>query len=284
MCPLDITAKEKKTHKITMNRTKTLNSDKHNAIEKALFILKLFNPTNQELGTVEVSKILGYNKATVSRTLLLLTQHGFLEQNPSNKKFKLGPAILSLGLVLSRSLKADLVHIAKPHMDALRDQYQESVVLEVLSTKHVVIAYISEGPKRIRLAGEIGDLLPVHAASGSKAILAYSTPEVRNNLLGQELNRFTPNTITDLDTLMGQFEEIREKGVAFDIGENDIDMNAIGAPILNIEERPVAAIVVAGFSRNIDISEDSEIVRAVKKTALTISQQLYYTRKKSSKS
>jgi DNA-binding IclR family transcriptional regulator len=264
--------------------TKTSNSDKHNAIEKALFIMKLFNPTNQELGTVEVSKILGYNKATVSRTLLLLTQHGFLEQNPINKKFKLGPAILSLGLVLSRSLKADLVHIAKPHIDALRDRYQESVVLEVLSTKHVVIAYISEGPKRIRLAGEIGDIVPVYAASGAKAILAYSSLEVRNNLLDQKFKRLTPNTITDPEVLMGQFEGIREKGVAFDIGEDNIDINAIGAPILNIEERPVAAVVVAGFSKNIDVSENSEMVKAVKKTALTISKQLYYTCKKSSKS
>jgi DNA-binding IclR family transcriptional regulator len=254
--------------------------DKFNAIEKALVILKLFNPTNQELGTVEISKFVGFHKATVSRTLLLLAKHGFLEQNPINRKFKLGPSILSLGMVLSRSLKADLVHIAKPHLDALRDRFQESVVLEVLSTKHVVIAYISEGPKRIRLAGEIGDILPVHVTAGAKSILAYSSPQIRNNLLGQEFTRLTPNTITDREALIKQFAEIRERGVAFDIGEHDIDIHAIGAPILNIEERPVAAVVVAGFSKNIVTSQDSEMVQAVKKTALTISKQLYYSDKK----
>ncbi len=253
--------------------------EKHNAIEKALVILKLFNPTNQELGTVEISKLLGYHKATVSRTLLLLAKHGFLEQNPDNKKFKLGPAILSLGMVLSRSLKADLVHIAKPHMDALRDRFQESVILEVLSTKYVVIAYISEGPKRIRLVGEIGDFVPAYVAAGAKSILAYSSPQVRNRLLEKDLVRITPNTITSHEMLMKQFEEIREKGYAVDIGEHDIDINAIAAPVLNIEERPVGGIVIAGFSKNIQTDEHSVMVKALKETAMTISKQLYYSYK-----
>lgn len=253
------------------------SSEKHNAIEKALIILKLFNQTNHELGTVEISKMLGYHKATVSRTLLLLAKHEFLEQNPENKKFKLGPAVLSLGMVMSRSLKADLVHIAKPHMDALRDRFQESVVLEMLSAKYVVIAYISEGPKRIRLVGEIGDFVPAHVAAGAKAILAYSSPGVRERLLEKELAALTPNTITDPQVLKDQFEEIRNKGYSVDIGESDIDINAVAAPVLNIEERPVGAIVMAGFSRNIQTNEDSEIVKAVKETALTISKQLYYS-------
>jgi DNA-binding IclR family transcriptional regulator len=260
------------------------NADKHNAIEKALIMLKLFNPTNQEMGTVEISKILGYHKATVSRTLLLLARHGFLEQNPVNKKFKLGPTILSLGMILSRSLKADLVHIAKPHMDALRDRFQESVVLEVLSTKHVVVAYISEGPKRIRLAGEIGDILPVYVTAGAKSILAFSSQEIRDNLLDQEFKPLTPNTITDPEKLVQQFNEIRKTGVSFDSGEHDVDINAIGAPILNIEERPVAAVVIAGFSKNIDTNPNSEMVKAVKETAITISKSLYYSHNNSSES
>ncbi len=250
--------------------------EKLNAIEKALVILKLFNPTNQELGTVEISKILGYHKATVSRTLLLLARHGYLEQNRISKKFKLGPAILSLGMTLSRSLKADLVHIAKPHMDELRDRFQESVVLEVLSTKNVVIAYISEGPKRIRLAGEIGDILPVNVAAGAKSILAFSSMEIRNYLLNQEFKKMTPKTITDPEVLMKQLADIREYGVAFDTGEYDEYVNAIAAPILNYEECPVGAIVIAGFAENIELREDSEMALAVKETALTISKQLYY--------
>lgn len=250
---------------------------KHSAIEKALIILKLFNQTNRELGTLEISKTLGYNKATVSRTLQLLVRHNFLEQDPQTRKFRLGSAILTLGMVMNRSLKADLVHIAKPYMNELRDRFQESVVLEVLSTKHVVIANISEGPKRIRLAGEIGDIMPSHVAAGAKAILAFSSREIRESLLSREFKRFTSNTIMDTEILLKQFEEIRKSGVSYDIAEHDIDVNAIGAPILNIEERPIAAVVIAGFPKNIDTNPDSEMVACVKATALEISKQLYYS-------
>ena len=37
------------------------------------------------------------------------------------------------------------------------------------------MAYIAEGPRPVRLAGSIGDRLPIHAAAGAKAILAFQT-------------------------------------------------------------------------------------------------------------
>ena len=253
-----------------------MSAEKHNAIEKAIYILKLFAPANQEMGTAEISRMLGYHKATVSRTLLLLTRHGLLEQNPNTRKFRLGPAVLSLGMALSRSMKTELVHIAKPYIDALRDRFQESAILAVLSTKHASVAHISEGPKRIRLAWEIGDILPVHVTAGAKAIVAFASPEVRKNLLDQEFERLTPKTITDPKALMRHLDEIKQQGVAFNIGEHDIDTSAIGAPILDIEGKPVAAVVIAGFSSHIDVYKDSEMVKAVKGTARMISKQLYY--------
>lgn len=248
--------------------------EKHNAIEKALVILKLFNPTNQELGTIEISRRLGYHKATVSRTLLLLVKHGFLVQNSVSKKFRLGPTVLNLGMVLNRSLQADIVYLAKPHMDALRDRFKESVVLEVLSSKYIVIGYISEGPKRIRLAGEIGDVLPIHVTAGAKSIIAFSSTQIRENFIHQTFEQLTPNSITDKLELCIEYEKTKLRGYSVDKGEHDIDINAIAAPIMNIENKPIAAVVMAGLAKNIDTRENSDMVKAVKNTAWAISNQL----------
>ena len=100
------------------------------AIEKALQILLTFAPHNQELGTTEVSDLLGFHKATTSRVLLTLAEHGFLQQDPTTKRFSLGPSIHTLGLALTRSLDSGLVQIAKPYVDALRDEIDEAVGLE----------------------------------------------------------------------------------------------------------------------------------------------------------
>lgn len=248
--------------------------DKHNAIEKALVILKLFKSATQELGTIEISRLLGYHKATVSRTLLLLVKHGFLTQDPTSRKFKLGLSIMNLGMVLHRSIQSDIVRLAKPHLDTLRDQYQESVVLEVLSSKYVLTGYISEGPKQVSLTGSVGDAIPVNVTAGAKSILAFSPSKERDSLIHRQFDLLTPNTITDQIELYIEYEKIKQRGYSLDIGEHDIDINAIGAPVINNDERPIAAVVLAGMAKNIDIGNNSDMIQAVKNTASAISNQV----------
>ena len=249
---------------------------KNNSIDKALTILSSFAPYNQEMGTVEISQKLGFHKATVSRILLNLTRRGFLNQNSRTKKFLLGPAILPLARAINQSLNNNLLHIAKPYIDDLRDNLKETVVLEVLSGENTIIAYLAEGPRPVRIAGSVGDILPLHVAAGAKAILAFSPPSVWNKFFNSTLPRFTENTITDTRILRDQFMDIKQKGFSFDKEEHDIGINAVGAPIFNNEDKPVAAAVVAGPSQRITWGIDSPIVPMLKDTAAKISAKLYH--------
>ncbi|NIO06109.1 MAG: helix-turn-helix domain-containing protein [Proteobacteria bacterium] len=251
-------------------------AQKVNSIDKALTILLSFSPYNQEMGTIEISQKLGFHKATVSRILRTLTRHGFVIRNSQTKKFVLGPSVTDLARAVKQSLKTNLVQIAKPFIDDLRDTLKETVVLEVLAGESTFMAYIAEGPRLVRLAGSIGDRLPIHAAAGAKAILAFSPPELRNSLLDVKLHRFTNRTITDPLMLRGQLKEIKIQGVAFDHEEIDDGTSALGAPIFNHEEIPVAAVVVAGPSQRITWKSDTGMVSALKETTAKISAQLHY--------
>ncbi|MGD8226265.1 MAG: IclR family transcriptional regulator [Desulfobacteraceae bacterium] len=251
-------------------------TQKVNSIDKALTILSCFVPYNQEMGTVEIGQRLGFHKATVSRILQTLTRHGFLSQNSQTRKFTLGPSVMDLARAVNQSLRTNLVPIAKPFVDELRDNFNETVILEVLTGKSTFMAYIAEGPQLVRLAGSIGDRLPIHAAAGAKAILAFSAPEIVKSLLDGKLQAFTRHTITDTMTLIRQLDNIRESGVAFDREEIDEGTSALGAPIFNHEQIPVAAVVVAGPSQRVTWKRDSEMVSALKETAAKISAQLYY--------
>jgi len=225
---------------------------------------------------VEIGAKLGFHKSTVSRMVKVLTAYRFLQQNPQTRKFSLGPAISRLSRSLNQSLKTNMVHIAKPFIDELRDHIRETVILEVVSGESMVMAYVAEGPRMVRLAGRIGDRVPSHAASGAKAFLAFSPPEVRDALLGKKLRQFTQNTITDLETLHEHFEEIRRDGFAFDDEEIDKGTRAVGAPVFNHENRPVAAIIIAGPAQSINGHADSPIVTALKETAEKLSEQFCY--------
>lgn len=247
---------------------------KTSSIEKALRILMGFVPNNPDMGTVVLSRELGFHPATVNRILVELTRNRFLQQNPLTRKFTLGPSVAMLGLAITRSLKSNLVVIAKPFIDELRDSVKETVVLEVLSGKSTVVACVAEGPPPLPLAANIGDRLPM-AAAGAKAILAFLPQGIIQGFLNEKIPRLTPKTVLNRKVLQHQLEEIRQKGYALDNEEIEIGINAVAAPIFNHEEKPVGAIVVAGSSRRVTANGNSTMVARVKEKAESISAQLF---------
>jgi IclR family KDG regulon transcriptional repressor len=249
---------------------------KPNSIEKALEILQAFTPYNQELGTGEISQKLGLHKATSSRILRTLADKGFLQQDSETKKFSLGPAASDIGRAYNHGLNSNLVQLAKPYIDDLRSTLEETVVLEVLSGASTVMAYVAEGPQRVHIAGTVGDRLPVHAAAGAKAILAFLPEDVAQRVIGDELPQLTPNTITGPEAYRSGLEKIRRNGYSIDREEIDIGINAVGVPIFNHKDEPVAAVVVAGPSQRITGKDDTAVVIWTKRTAAEISAQLDY--------
>lgn len=253
-----------------------MSPPKVNAIDKALTILACFLPYNKEMGTVEISQRLGLHKATASRILQSLAKHGFLSQNPETKKYTLGYTVVQLARAVNQSVKADLIPIAKPFIHALREELKETVTLEVRSGTSIFMAYIAEGPQLLALAGNIGGRVPAHAAAGAKAIVAFSSPETRVGLLGEELERFTKNSITDPEAFAREVDKIRREGIAFDLEEVNEGTCAIGAPVFNHEVEPVAAVVVAAPCQRMARRSDSKMAKALKETARKISVCLHH--------
>ncbi len=248
--------------------------NKPNAIEKALDILETFIPRNQEMGTAEISERLGLHRATASRTLQILARRGFLQQNPNTKKFSLGRLSLELGKAISKDLSNGSIQLAKPHLDDLSRVLEETVILEVFTGTETFIGYIVEGVQRVRVAGTLGDRLPVHAAAGAKAVLAFLPPESVERLVGKKLPPLTPNTITDFRIFTKELERIRTQGVAFDNEEIDAGINAIAVPVFDHNDLPVAAVVVAGPSQRILTVIDSPLVSQLKEVSAKVSGDL----------
>jgi IclR family KDG regulon transcriptional repressor len=255
---------------------KSMGEKKANSIEKALEVLLAFTPYNEELGTGEISRMLGLHKATASRILRTLADKGFLQQDPDTRKFSLGPAASDIGRAYNSGLDSNLVQLSKPNIDELRGALGETVVLEVLSGSGTVMAYVAEGPQRVRIAGTVGDRLPVHAAAGAKAILAFSPPDTVEKFISGELPRFTPKTITNPAAYRRELARVRRSGYSTDEEEIDTGINAVGVPVFNQEGNPVAAVVVAGPAQRIRAKAGSETVLKAMKTAAAISQRLNY--------
>jgi len=253
------------------------NNEHYNAIEKVLKILMDFVPNNDDIGTIELSKKLGFHKATVNRALHVLAKHEFLWQDPHTKKFRLGRAAVMLGRAATESLNSRMVAITQPFLNNLRDIVKETVILEVISGDSIVLAYRAIGPQAVQVTFRLGDRIPVHVSAGARAILAFYPSETVDELLkSEQMVRYTKNTITDIETFKQILKEVQAQKVAFYYGERSLDVNAISAPVFNHNNRAVAAVVIAGPAYRMKHEINSDVVVQLKKTASEISKQLLH--------
>lgn len=150
----------------------------HRSFEKGISLLSVFVPEIREMGTVEISRAFSVNRSTVSRMLSVLKRQGFVRQNPMNKKYSLGPEIDNLAAAYRTSFSSNLTQIAKPHLDQLRLDLHQTVVLEIPQSDSVIVVYVTEGLGTIKISARIGDKHCYHTSAGGKCILDFSSQDL----------------------------------------------------------------------------------------------------------
>ena len=247
-------------------------------MQKALQILLAFVPHNNELGTSEISDRLGIHKSTVSRLLGVLTSYEFLQHDPKSKKFRLGISAAKISTAVKQSLTEQLVGIAQPHIDDLRNEIGETVALEVWAGNCTILAYRAEvlRLRRVFLLRP-GDRVDVHVSAAARVVLAFLAPHVVDGILQGPFQRYTENTIVEPNILKEQMRKIRDEGFAISRGERHPDSCIVAVPIFDYEKRPVAAISLFTTTEGLPGLLEADIVSTLKKKAGLISARLLYS-------
>lgn len=243
----------------------------HGSLEKGIGLLSAFVPDNKELGVMELAKRFSMNRSTVSRMLTVLKRQGLVLQNPENKKYSLGPFVASLSTAYRHSFQSTLVLLAKPHLEQLRNEVNNTVVLALPSDSGIVIALVLEGLGPIKVAAQVGDRRHYHSTSDGKCLLAYSSAALIDKVLESNLPQLTPSTITDHEILKKELKKIRQRGFSFDSGGNFLGINAFSVPVSKTNGSPIAAITIAGPSSTVIWKKRTFFVEKLKSTAATIS-------------
>jgi len=252
-----------------------------NSVEKALTILMSFAPHNRLTGSSELSRMLGFTNSTVNRLLHILESFELVKQDNTTKKFSLGKSAFQIGWAVSRSLATEIVNIARPYCDKLRDEVGETVGLELWSGDSTIQAYNAPSSNPVSVLSTLrirGEKYPVHVAAGAKSILAFSAPEMVDQLIKGRLESFTPNTITKPSVFKQHLKTIRKNGTSIDNGEFHIEVYAIGAPIFNAYQKPIAGLVIAAPFYRAKALQDSSTISKLKEAASKISDKLLYSK------
>jgi DNA-binding IclR family transcriptional regulator len=138
---------------------------------------------------------------------------------------------------------------ARPHLERLRDECRETIVLAELHDTHVVPVLRADGLYEIRMNQEVGRRYPVHAGATGKVLLAHLPDEERAQLLDRlELTRLTRRTMANRAKIDAELRRIADLGVGVTLGERVPDAVAISAPVFEAGGRVVAALTIGGIA------------------------------------
>lgn len=214
-------------------------------IGKAFRLIDLVAAAPGLVTAAELAAATGWPKATLYRILASVTAHGFVRLDPQSQGYTLGYRLLELAQNVW--VAPDLAAVASVELQRLRDMTGETAYLAVPDDGMVLALGKFESPHDVRSAARLGVRKPLHCTSQGKAILAFLPEAEAEAMLGHEsLERFTPQTITDRDTLMTQLRIVRARGYAIEDQEILSGNRCVGAPVLDSTGRPIAAISVAG--------------------------------------
>lgn len=215
------------------------------SVEKAIAILDCFSLEKQVLSVGEISQMTGYTKSNVSRLLATLEKRGCTEKAEGFGKYRLGYRIYLWGTIIRKQIS--IADIARPVMEKLRDECGEEVVLYVLEGDRRVAIEIVESIHQIAKVDLIGKSLPLYAGAAGKILLAFLPAEKRKEIFSRiHLEPLTPNTITDVDRLENDLQQIRKNGYAVSQGEREPDAFSVNAPVRNAGGRVIACLSISG--------------------------------------
>jgi DNA-binding IclR family transcriptional regulator len=242
------------------------------AVLRAIALLKAFTQASPELNLSQLSKLVNLNRTTTYRLLKALESEGLVVRNPETDAYRLGPEAIVIGM---RALESnDLRSVSRKELELLAEQTRETATLEVLRKDRVLILDEIPGSYFVGATPSVDTLWPVHATSTGKAILAYLTEDERRAALTLPLEQFTDNTITSLDALAQEFEQIRSQGYAIGNEELEVGFSAVSAPIRDHAGRVAGAISIGGPSSRLTEARLHEIAPLVVDAANRISAAL----------
>lgn len=244
------------------------------SVDRALTILEIV-AAREVAGVTEIAVELGVHKSTVSRLISVLESRGFVEQLADRGKYRLGFGIVRLAG--AGAWQRDLASEASGICEALALDLGETVNVAILTEDRAVNISQARGPAAISVHNWVGQITPLHATSSGKVLLAFAARGDLADLLGRDLPRFTARTITDLDALVAELEDVRRRGFAMTVAEYEESLNAVAVPIRNHAGDVVAAISVAGPSYRLTPGAMDAAVPRLLAAASDLSRRLGFT-------
>jgi len=200
-------------------------------LDRYLRIIELVAAFPAGIGIAQLTEISGLPKTTVHRLLRGLSRAG-AAQTTSTGLYCVGPRILQIIRVLCAGATDDWIQdVTQPLLRELAEDTGLACFLakfEELKVRSVALI-APDNPARGYVVP--GRTLALHAASASKAILAFNDPAFVRGILPFPLPALTSHTITDVESLMEELRVVQKTGLAVCNAEDYEGFAGLACPV-----------------------------------------------------
>ena len=189
------------------------------------------------------------DRAVLYRLLETLTEEGFVTRDPDTRRYRLGLAMLELGVRAAQGL--EVRRLAGPPLRSLMEDTGETACLAVRDRADLVVVEVVESQDRfVQVNYRVGFRHPLGVSAHGRALLAFLPEGSRDPAL----------------------QMVRQRGVAFTRDELEQGASGVAAPVFDHTGRAVAAVgIVAPSSR---LPEPESVALRVLRSAREISERL----------
>lgn len=242
------------------------------SLERGLAVIRAFGPGRTHLTLSDVAQATGLTRAAARRFLLTLVEIGYVRSE--GREFSLRPRVLELGWSYLSGLS--LAQVARPFMDELVRQVEESASVAVLDGDEIVYLAHVEPQRIMTINVPIGGRDPAYCTALGRVLLAAGSDEEIDAYLGRvRLEAKTSTTITDPAELREALLVVKKDGFALVDHELEEGLVALAMPLRDASGSVIAALNIATVSlRAGPEALATQYLPALRASATAIEQEL----------
>ena len=140
------------------------------SVAKVLDILEHVAAARQPVSVSDLARGTGFNVSTAFRLVQTLVARGYVEQQDGQRSYVLGTRIYQLASAYLKG--SDLATMARPHLEALRDEVGETVYLVIFSQGEIVQLCKADGPHVVSASIRSAEREPAYCTATGKVLLS----------------------------------------------------------------------------------------------------------------
>jgi DNA-binding IclR family transcriptional regulator len=249
---------------------------KNQSLRKALEILEAMSALDGPERLHNIAALVDMSPSTVLRFLNTYADYGYVTQDPDSGLYYL---TLKLALLGSQTrAHFPFQQALKKYVRRVSERFHETASLCVESDMRMVYVIVEDGPEHmLQTLSRIGRVAPIHATGVGKILLLnYSEEQLHTLMAVRGLPEFTPRTITGLEALKRELEQVREQGFAVDDEECEVGVRCVAVPVRDLNRSVAASISLSAPVSRLDSEKFDQVTLFLKDIGRQASAEMGY--------